>query len=480
MKKIIYSFLMVTVFSLQGQAQSAIPNGNFESWTTGTYDVPQYYMSSNPETFYYCNSPFNVIKTTDFQNGAFAVQLLTNAGSTDTCFGYIVNSPNPGNGNPCNWSGGTAYNQVPTGIQGYYKNNTMPGDSSGFLVAFRNGTTCLGLYLYKFAGTNSTYTPFSFTFNPPIAGTPDTMVFAAVSSDAFNNVAIPGSMFQLDNVTFTGASQPVNFNGDFELWQSVTADKANNWYAGGGGGGQSNGVLKTTDKYAGTYAVELVTHLGDNNGVPRASGAFISTGYYLNNCSGPNCQRGGYPFTNQIDTLCFYYKFAPSGSDTANVWINFKNNGNNVWGAGDNIYTPTSVYQYREIPFNTMTPIDSVIVSFQSSAWQDSLLSFIGTNFKVDEAHFKSQPLNTGIQTFDPSIGVKVFPNPSADGKFMISNVEYFDLVRVYNVYGQEVDARITKQNHAAQVQINAPGAYTVFVNSRGKVTTLKVIVGKE
>ena len=481
MKKNIYSFIIAIAGVISVNAQNAVPNGDFESWTTAPYETPQFYMGSNIESFTKCNSPFNCVKTTDFYTGAFAVKLTTTASATDTCFGYLVSSTNPGNGNPCNWPGGIAYNQVPTGIQGYYKNTTMTGDSGGILVAFRNGSTCLGMYMFKFSGAHSTYTPFSFTFNPPIAGTPDTMMFLAASSDVFNNVAKPGSMLQLDNITLTGASQPLTFNGDFELWKKDTLQKLDSWYVGGGGGNGTNGIIKTTDKKAGTYAVELKTFLGDNKGVPRAAGAYISTGYYLNNCNGPNCQRGGQPFTNQIDTLCFYYKFAPSGNDTANVWMNLKKNGNNVFGNMAKIHTPASTYQYYEIPYNTGgNPIDTVIVNFQSSAWQDSLLSFVGTDFKVDEVHFKSQPLGAGVKLFDSSVGIKVFPNPSNDGNFVISNVNTYDMVSVYNVYGQEVHASVIKEGDHAKVKIDNAGAYYVYINARGKTSTLKVIVGKE
>ncbi|HXB40196.1 MAG TPA: T9SS type A sorting domain-containing protein [Bacteroidia bacterium] len=479
MKKIIYLLSAAALFTVTMQAQNAIPNGNFESWTTGTFDTPVGYWNSNPSTFFKCNSAFNCIKTTDSQHGVYAIQLTTNVG-TDTCMGYVVNSPNPNGNNPCLWPGGSAYNQIPTGIQGFYKSNEQVGDSGGILVGFKNGGTCLGLYMHKFGGVHNTYTAFNFTFNPPISGTPDTVVFAAVSSDVFNKVQKNGSMLQLDNISFVGASQPATFNGDFENWQSQTANKPNNWYLQTND--QGSGILQTTDKKAGTYAMEMKTFLGSrgNNNTPAASGAGVSTGYYPNHCGGSCPQRGGHPFTNQIDTLMFYYKYAPSGNDTAQVGLNFKKNGVNVWGTGMWYNTPQSTYQFAKIPFNTGTPIDSVIVSFQSSSWRDSSLTFIGSDFKVDEAHFASQPLNTGIKTFDASIGIKVFPNPSADGNFVVSNIQTYDLVRVYNVFGQEVNAGITKENDYAKVQINTAGVYFIYVNAQGKITNQKVIVTKD
>ncbi len=475
MKKI-YFLLASAVISCGMQAQS-IPNGNFENWSSATYEEPVGFSNSNFEAIFRCNSPANVVKSTDFQQGNFAVELTTVVGGGDTCFGYIVSSPNPQGGNPCNWPGGIPYNQAPTGIRGYYKSNIQSPDSGGILVAFRNNGVCLGLYLFKLGGVNATYTPFSFAFNPPIAGTPDTMIFAAVSSDAFSGIALNGSMLKLDSVSLIGVTQVAAMNGDFENWQSQTVYSPISWYPNGNSG---NGLTRTTDAYAGQYAAEMTTYLGDNNGVPRANGGGVSTGYYVNNCGGPNCLKGGHPFTNQIDTLCFYYKYAPMANDTANVSIAFKNGGTTIWNQGSDVYGAAASYTYREIPFNTMATIDSVIVSFQSSQWGDTALVFIGSTFKVDEVHFKSQPLSTGISQYNPAMGIKAFPNPAADGEFTISNAGQFDLVRVYNVYGQEVRAKVIKANGEAKVHIETPGAYTIFVNSRGKVSNLKVIVGKE
>lgn len=490
MKKNIY--LLITALSLttviiKAQTPNAIPNGNFESWTSATFDRPTGFWGSNAVSFFRNNAPFNVVKTTDAQHGSFAVQLTTNIGSAgDTNFAYIVNSSNTGNGSPCQWMGGLPFTQVPTGLKGYYKSSILGTDTGIVLVAFKHGNpaTCLGMYVYRFSGVHSTYTPFELTFTPPISGTPDTMIFVAVSSNAFTKKGIQnGSMLQLDSISLTGITpQPAALNGDFENWQSVTVNKPNNWYMQSDD--QGDGVYQTTDKKAGNYAVELKTFLGQrgnsSSSHPAAQAGGVSTGYWPKNCSGPCVQKGGYYFTKQIDTLCFYYKYAPSGNDTANVNMSFKKAGTNVWNGGTNVFIPASTYQYVEVPFNIPSPVDTVIVSLQSSSWRDSTTNFIGTDFKVDEMHFKSQALNTGIKLYDASAGIKVFPNPSSDGNFTVSNVQYNDLVRVLNIYGQEVNADVVKQNGAAQIQINTPGAYFVYVNARGKITTLKVIVAKE
>ena len=93
---------------------------------------------------------------------------------------------------------------------------------------------------------------------------------------------------------------------------------------------------------------------------------------------------------------------------------------------------------------------------------------------------FKSQALTTGIKQGKNNASISVYPNPSNDGVITLSNINQFDLVRVYNVLGQEVHAVVTKENNTARLQINTPGVYVVYVNASGKVTEKKVIVGKE
>lgn len=476
MKKIIYSFSAFTLFAAAGLAQSATPNGGFEAWTIMNAELPQgYIVSSNSEAFYKCGCPANETKTTDFYHGSYAVHLQTQIGNGDTNVAYFINT-NP-NGNPNQWAGGIAYSQQPTGIRGYYKSAVPAGDSALILVNFKKSGASIGFFAFPLYGTHSSYTLFNFPINIPFA--PDTIQFGATSSDFKDNIFMAGSMLQIDSISFTGvSSQPTNFNGDFENWVPEVYSTPTSWYITGGGSNGNPGVYQTTDKNAGTYAVELQTFLGDNNGNPVARGGGVSTGYYPHgNCMGTNCLKGGLPFTNQQDTLEFYYKYAPVNGDSAEVDINFKHLGNVVSNAGTRIPTAASTYQHMKIPFNTMTTIDSVVVSFYSSSFNDTSLAFIGSDFKVDDVYFTSQ--STGIEKFDASALMQVYPNPAVEGNFVVSNIGRHDLVRVLNVYGQEVNAEIVKENGTAKIHVSTPGAYMVYVNARGKVTMQKVIVGK-
>ena len=141
----IYLLLGAALLSYGINAQTnAIPNGNFESWTTINHDELTGYSSSNLQSIIKYNTAANCTKVADPFHGTYAIKLQTTLGSAgDTAMGYLAATPNPNGNNPCVWQGGIPYNQMPTGIKGYYKSNIASPDSACILVAFRSGGSCL-------------------------------------------------------------------------------------------------------------------------------------------------------------------------------------------------------------------------------------------------------------------------------------------------------------------------------------------------
>jgi hypothetical protein len=447
MKKHLMMLLMVLVFiTITAAGQDSIPNGSFETWDTGTYDYPQNYpYTSNTEAFFKYQIPFNVNKTTDAYHGTYAIELASISSATDTPFAYIVNS-NPNNGDPSTWTGGIPYSQMPAGLRGYYKYNVASADSGTIIVAFSKDGSNIGTYVHKIGGIHDTYTLFEFTFNPALALSPDSISFAAASSDVIaSNTGVPGSTLVLDSISFTGVtSQPALLNGDFELWQNKTLYSPAHWF-NSNGDNQGGGVNMTDDAVEGNYALELVTFLGDNNGNPEARSGQVSTGYWENSC---NCMKGGTPFSNQVDTLTFYYKYAPVGDDSANINLNFKNSGADIHWDGMSLHA-TDTYQYMEIPFNTLQAPDTVILYIQSSAYLNTALSFVGSALRIDNMRFKSQiPLVSGIKNYENDNSIIIFPNPS-NGKFVIQGLKSgVQRLEVYSVTGEKI---YTKSNFKQQ-----------------------------
>jgi hypothetical protein len=477
-KKLLLLCLVFVAIIVHGQTPS-IPNGNFEQWTSATCDDVQNYLgSSNSQNFFRYHLPFNVVKSTDAYHGTYAVQLTTNASAKDTSFAYFINT-DP-NGPPNSWTGGMPYNEKPTGIRGYYKYNVATADSATIIIAFSKAGTNVGTYVFTIGGIHNTYTLFNFNLSPALSVTPDSVVFGALSCKLNGGpngpTGIPGSILKLDSVSFTGvASQPALMNGDFELWKSQTFSNPNNWYLQNDDG---RGTNRTTDVEAGSYAIELKTFPGDHNNHPIAQAGSISTGYYPENCN--NCtEQGGYPFSNKIDTLAFWYKYVPSGNDSASVFLNFKKSGVKFFGTGVSLHA-AATYQYKEIPFNTVQTPDSVLIQIQSSSWNDTLLSFVGSDLKIDEIHFKSQPLTTGIVNNRNEHTLSVFPNPTT-GKIQIQNLGVdVQNLEIYNVLGETVYTTCRlKQQTVNEIDLSGfqKGIYFVKMTAGEKNYTEKIVL---
>lgn len=478
-KTLLFLSLVYSAITVYGQTPS-IPNGNMEQWTSVTCDNPHNYTNtSNTSNFFRSNLPFNVTKSTDAYHGSFAAQVMTNtAPGTDTAFGYFINA-NP-NGDPSTWVGGMFYQQQPTGIRGYYKYNVATADSATIIVSFNKAGVNIGTYMFLVGGVHTTYNLFNFTFTPALTQIPDSVIFGAISCKLGNGgqpSGPAGSTLIIDSVSFTGVtSQPALFNGDFELWDAQTYNIPNDWYVQSGSG---EGFDRTTDAHSGTYAIELKTYVGDQNNNPVARGGYMGTGYYPYNCNGGCSEQGGFPYAHQTDTLAFYYKYTPSGSDTAQVSISFKHNGSAFDYAYINLLA-SSTYQYKEIPFSLMQMPDSVTVHAQSSIWSDTLLSYVGSSLKIDDIHFKSQPLNVGVFEIKNKNAVTVYPNPTT-GKIQVA-ANGFDVQRleVYNVVGEKMFAVVDfKQQNSNEIDLSnfQNGIYFVKIFEGEKMYMKKIIL---
>ncbi len=475
--KSFFALLFAILAATFVQAQNAVPNGNFEDWNTTTFQNPQTFFTSNADNFRHGGLPFNCEQTNDAQHGSYAVKLTTTAAGTDTSFGYMVDA-NPNNNFP-NLPGGIAYNQKPTAITGYYKCSIVAGDTARVFVIFKKGGSNMVMYMYPLFGTHNSYTQFTFPFGP-IPNTPDTIIVGFTSSDVANSQSRgkAGSWVQIDNVSFTGvSSQPADLNGDFENWVSQNVYIPASWYLQQGS--DLSSATRTNDAAKGSFALELKTSMGDRNGNPAANASQAGTGYYVcpNNGGGQCTIHGGAPFNHINDTLVFNYKYTPSGNDSAIVNLVFKSGGTITDGRQMSLGASAS-YKYMEFPIFLGSAPDSVIVFFQSSSWNDTLVSYVGSDLKVDEVHFKSQPLNTGFKQFaNANNSMVLYPNPAANGNFSLSHIPTGAVIRVFDILGNETEARISRFGDTASIHLATAGVYFVKVTTKEGTTTKRVVV---
>ncbi len=450
-------------------AQTSIPNGSFENWESKIITFPKNYaVTSNTEkrSKYI---PQNCERTSDAFHGNSAIKLTTIEFEGEINLGYFVNfAPDK---DPNTWHGGQPITETPKGVKGYYKSDVKIGDSAFILATFSKNGINIGSYFYFIVGQKNSYTSFNFTFNPPLTQTPDSMIFGAVSSNAINETGLEGSMLILDSVSIVGVNtQPSWLNGDFENWDSLNFQSPISWY-------QDIDRLtistKTTSAYKGSAAVKLESKINEkDNGNSKTERESIGTAYYPDSCWG--CHAiGGYPFTNQFDTLIFWYKYLPQGGAKAEFRFDIKKNGMFV-GGNQLFLEASSTYKKIEIPMLSDNTPDTLQIFIQSSRWEDSLLTNAGSILYIDEIQLKSAPLKTGIKTNWFNNEVKCYPNPANDiFNIVIPTIKSQDnvIIRLVNILGQiELKQKINSNNSTIMIEHLRQGIYYYKIEINGMI----------
>jgi hypothetical protein len=345
-------------------------------------------------------------------------------------------------------------------------------DTARIGVIFKKGGTVAAYFCFPIYGMQMGYTPFNLSFIPQLTAVPDTVIFFASSSDMLRGKAVPGSLLKLDSVTFTGvASQPALMNGDFELWNSDTVFIPWSWNIGNSNG---MGVTRTPDGFWG-HAAEITTFADKLGTHTKARSGDLVNGNWDDNCA---CWKGGYPFSNQADTLIFNYKYLPMGNDSATVKLYFRKGGASIYNAGMTIGAAAS-YQQAKVPFNAGQSPDSVVVQFKSSLWHDTTATYIGSDLKIDNVHFVSQPLS-GVPEIMAENQIIIFPNPSG-GEFSVQSTLFnIESVEVFNMVGEKIISKHCAVKHAAIDLGNvSEGIYFIKAISEGKTFTKKISIDK-
>ncbi len=457
-------------------AQTAIPGGDFETWDSTFWQEPAFYSTSNGGNNLPIGAPPNVVQAAAY-HGKYGIQLTTIKQGPDTSFAYFTNST----GNPVQGQGGIPYNQKATGVRFYYKCSTIANkDTAGVMFVFKKAGSVIGVYEYKLVGNVSSYTLYSKTFSPALSVAPDSVIIAAISSiGALQGTSCyPGNSLTLDSLTYTGvASQPAMQNGDFENWIQDSLYNPAGWIV------ISTANPRTTDKYTGKYALELRSGVSVNNGGQVQPG-YATTGKELRINNHHDTLAGGYPYAKQIDSLIFYYKYAPAApGDTAEVNLQFNKNAKVIYNTGTYISNPEATYTRMSVPFNVGSVPDSVIIGFESSRQDNNgnvNAAYNGTVLKIDSLHFASQPITVGIMPIIVAEGIKVYPNPS-DGKFSVAITNYelgITNVEVYNILGKQVCSQFTINHSPFTIDLSSmpAGVYSLKITTGKGVQYQKLI----
>lgn len=370
-------FISVLAFLLGAQAfAQVIQNRGLELWTVDSTECPTGYECTNDQTF---GSGFEpVTKSTASLSGNYALSLETHIVAADTFFGYILK------GDIDNQTGGIAYSNRPDSVSGYAHYDIKAGDTALIVAVFRRAGVPIGSCFGTFVGTQTNFAWFSFAIDwqTPPSILPDSMIFAAASSNALNEIGIAhGSKLVLDNVRFVGSgavAQPAN--NDFENWTTIKSEKPVDW--------------STFLDYPFAYKYSLVNRLTDRSKINSGSSAIeIKTDIidgdtllgYLNNYNDNN--PGGYAYTKQIDTLTGYYRFQTPGIDSGTAMITL-HSGMQEYHKGVRL-PPVSTYTEFNLPFNCHFKPDSIRISFIAGTEFNHSSIVKGSTLWLDDLDFR-------------------------------------------------------------------------------------------
>ncbi len=387
MKKTLLSlFTVLTVSSAYSQYEG------FENWTQNSVlSLDDYQTSVNDGDGALLGT---TTQSTDAFTGLYSVRLeskLTVYG--DTTMGYFI-SGDPESGAP---GQAISLNDVDSVI-GYYKADFQPNDTALFLIMTTFMGSTSGGGTFYITQSQSNWTRFAFYVGAISADS--MMIGGANGNPLIENNGIPGSWIQFDDIQLKsagGLTQNI-VNSSFENWSTRTWDDLTNWSTSNQWylGETTLPVNKTTDAYAGTYALELelfYTSDGDTAWATVTNGLF-----------GQGQLEGGVPFTSSPVGIEFYYKYTPVASDTAGISFMFKKTGFPDQYAGTILYGTTSTYTLYSGFVPPVTP-DSLLIHIQAG-------KNIGTNLKIDNINFVYPVGMNEVLSVEKLVA---YPNPVKD-----------------------------------------------------------------
>ena len=430
-------------------------NLDFEEWTQDTILHLDDYMSTSSENSYI--GSLTVIRSSDFTDGNYSLLLKTILSeNNDTIFGYFAN------GDPEDFTGGqpVVLNEIDSVI-GYYKYDIQPNDTALLLCMTKFNSTPTGGNVFTITGTQTTWKRFAY---PISALAVDSVIIAAASSNAINNIGItPNSFIMFDNIQLKSNSnglEPIS-NHSFEDWTEYIWEDLDEWttinkYVIGM---PTLPVTKTTDSHTGSFACSIKTQfLASENDTIEG---YISSGQWTEN--GP---IGGFPYNEEPTNIRFYYKNSISGIDTISVSIIFKNNGALISYHGTQITDNNLSYTLWEQDIDLSITPDTVFIAAHSGKNP-------GSQLIIDHFEFLIPVGITDTYKIDQIIA---FPNPAKDAlKFKFNSANKSNInINIYSLNGKLLQTHnftnITNNEFSVNISNLLKGSYIYKVNISNKV----------
>jgi len=379
-----------------------IPNWSFEHWTTSIADMVNSWYSLG-----------NVQKVTSY-DGSYAAKLTSYTADGMLYAASAVLNLLPAN-NPLALPGGTPFTARPDTLKAWLNYDISPGDSAYCLLGFKTGgNITTELFLAIGGNTNGNFVETSFPIHYQTNDIPDSIFLAFTNASPFGNQsANPTNVLMVDNISFTGTTQNV-LNPGFEDWQTDTFILPQKWFCDQlvHGNGLPMECRRTTDSYAGSYALEI-----QNNLLYQTQGASVFAIRDANNSFVPT-----FPLFHKPHSLNGFFKYFPGGGDTLSIQFNTYYHDSMV--SNGQFFCDTSVNRYTgftmPITYNNMNGLipDSASLSFSVGSHilhSNSRLIIDALSFDEFVDSSIVDTTSTSIQVVDGrQAQVRIFPNPAS------------------------------------------------------------------
>ena len=471
--KILLSLVLSLSLICSSFAQS-ITNGSFENWNEKFYyEDPAPYVTTNVSVYAAIDSG-NVKKSTDSHGGIYSAKLQTITTGTDTMFGAMfIGTPATGT-----IKGGTPLVTRPDSIKIYAKHDIKTNDTAFVAVLFKKAGNIIGWSEIKIVGLQKTYTEYKsvVTWFVPFIST-DT-VSVVLTSSCLDGKKMPGSFIYYDDLTFTSSTQfPY---GNFETWNAVSAFEPDKWNTMNYICPLGNySATKTADAYDGNWALLLKN---------VAISVNDTIGYVTNGKFGNNGPQGGMAISQNPNLVTGYYKYIPSGTDTAYA-VAFLYRHDAVHDSTITLETeiiklpPVSSYTQFSIPFiyDSWPYADTLNLTFAAGDYF-SHHQKVGSKLYLDKLEIFYVPLKVSESNMNAS-KINVFPNPGNGIYNLNLNLERSQSVNLelFNENGQNIYSE--KMNYSANstntlnLSSFAKGVYYLKIISDNNIFNKKIII---
>jgi len=452
---LLFYFFLLNSFIVIGQNDQII-NGGFEDWpSTLLIETPDDWLALAIDNISLTT------KNTDAIDQDFSANIRSEEINGEVEIGILilgsqsVDDPDEVLGIP--------YTAEVDSLIAWVKYDIQPGDSATIITSQQiNGSDIISLRHLK--GQQDDWTRIAMALN---ASAQDSLVVAFSSSDLILEEGLAGSWLRVDGIELVraGSTPPALPNASFENWTEITFSNPDGWGSLNPALsllGLAPNVTPSTDSHSGNLAaqLEVTAFVGDT--VP----ALLVYGDPTD-----DFEQSGVPYTGTPSSFKGWYKYQPSGTDTAAIFITFLKEQAIIGVQLVVITGENSDYVPFDLPLTLLQFPDTVqlIVSAGSNPGSRLLIddfSFDGVISTQEAPIFKSLQLAP-----NPAREVVRVNHPEA--------AEPFEM-RLYSAQGQLLDRRKSASGTAGEVAFplhNYPSGFYIMEIRNGNERAVRKVV---